>query len=69
MVWIGFTDVEVQREAGGAPRVVLSGAAAARARELGIQTVHISMSHGREYATAHAIAVGELEGGRMKDEG
>jgi len=47
-------DVEVVREAGGAPEVRLSGHAAARASELG-GSVQISMTHTRAMAGAVAV--------------
>ncbi len=47
-------EIEVLSEASGAPRVALSGAAAARAGELGV-TVAVSLTHTR--ATAGAIAL------------
>lgn len=52
-----WTDVEVRQELGGTPRVVLSGATAEAAREAGVVTVHLSMSHCRAYATAYALAL------------
>jgi holo-[acyl-carrier protein] synthase len=55
---LSFTDVEVQRDPSGTPHAVLHAAAAQRAEELGIRTIHISLSHCETYATAHAIAVG-----------
>jgi holo-[acyl-carrier protein] synthase len=48
-----FRDVEVVAT-GAAPEVRLSGAAAARAAELGVQP-HISLTHTRETAAAVAI--------------
>jgi holo-[acyl-carrier protein] synthase len=47
-------DVEVVAT-GAAPRVALSGAAARRARELGVE-VQVSLSHTRELAAAVALA-------------
>jgi len=54
---IEWTDVEVQQEPGGVPRVVLSGATAEAAREAGVVTIHLSLGHCRAYATAYAMAV------------
>ncbi|MFX4262209.1 holo-ACP synthase [Pelotomaculum propionicicum] len=54
-----FTDVEVRRPDGGRPEVTLHGAAAEIAKEKGIASILISMSHSRENAVAFAIATGE----------
>lgn len=53
---VGFTDVEVQRQARGPVEVVLHGAAAAVARELGIARIHLSLTHAGGIATAFAVA-------------
>jgi holo-[acyl-carrier protein] synthase len=50
-----WRDVEVVSAENGAPRVLLHGAVAARADELGV-TVRISLSHTHHAATAVAIA-------------
>ena len=55
---IGFHDVETVSDARGKPLVVLSGRAAARARELGLTDWAISLSHEREYAVAQVVAIG-----------
>lgn len=52
-----FLDVEVVREDDGAPTVRLHGAAAERARELGVTDVRISLTHTRRDAAAVAILV------------
>jgi holo-[acyl-carrier protein] synthase len=49
-----FRDVEVLSSEDGPPRVVLSGAAAARAAELGVE-VCVSLTHTRRDAAAVAI--------------
>ncbi len=54
---LGFLDVEVLREPTGAPRVLLHGAAARRAAELGITRVLVSITHTRK--DAHAVAFAE----------
>jgi holo-[acyl-carrier protein] synthase len=53
---LGFRQVEVVRGAGGQPGVRLHGAAAERARALGITTIHVSISHERAWAAAMAVA-------------
>lgn len=52
---IGWRDTEVVRDPDGRPSVVLSGRAEARARELGVQHVLISLSH--THTTAIAVAI------------
>lgn len=54
---ISWTDLEVVNDLGGAPRVVLAGAAADIAHGLGIREIMISISHCRAYAVAYAIAL------------
>jgi len=56
---IRFTDVELRNTGGGMPQARLRAGAAEVARQLGIRTVHVSISHCAAYATAHAIAVGD----------
>lgn len=57
---MGFKDVEVVvDERTGAPSARLFGAAAARAQELGVQEVALSLSHTREVAVANAVLVTE----------
>ena len=52
---IGWRDTEVVRDPDGRPQVVLSGRAAARASELGVRRVLLSLSH--THTTAIAVAV------------
>jgi holo-[acyl-carrier protein] synthase len=49
---IGWRDVEVTNGPDGAPAVLLSGPAAARATELGVTRVHVSLTHERGMAAA-----------------
>jgi holo-[acyl-carrier protein] synthase len=53
---IGWTDVEVTRNDAGRPGVSLSGRAADIARERGITSWHLSLSHADGYALASAVA-------------
>lgn len=53
----GWLDLEISRDVSGAPKLVLSGAAAAFAVENGITEIQISLTHAREYAAANAIAI------------
>jgi holo-[acyl-carrier protein] synthase len=55
---IGMTrwrEVEVARGR-GAPSIVLSGRYAERAAQLGVERVHVSLTHGRDSAVAFAVA-------------
>jgi holo-[acyl-carrier protein] synthase len=61
---LGFRQVEVVRSPGGQPGVRLHGAAAERARALGVESVHLSISHERAYAAAMAVAEGGPRGRR-----
>ncbi|HPD14126.1 MAG TPA: holo-ACP synthase [Planctomycetota bacterium] len=55
---IGWKDIEVELGAGGEPSVRLTGGALARANEMGIENIHISISHTERYAVASAVAEG-----------
>ena len=52
---IGPTDLEVRSRATGQPELHFSGAAAARARELGVGRVHLSLTHSRSTAAALVV--------------
>ncbi len=54
-----FTDVEVIRNEVGSPSILLHGTAGVTARELGITTWFLTMSHSALSAAASVIAVGE----------
>lgn len=54
----GMQDIEIITDALGKPQVYLYGQAEELAKRLGIQTIHISISHCKSYATAFAIAEG-----------
>jgi holo-[acyl-carrier protein] synthase len=53
-----FRDVEVVREPGLGPTIRLHDGALRRARELGVERIHVSITHER----AHAAAIAVLEG-------
>lgn len=56
---IGMTrwrEVEVVRNRIGAPSIALQGRYAARAAELGVVNIAVSLTHGRDTAMAFAIA-------------
>lgn len=52
---IGPCQMEVMTAASGAPKLVLYGAAKVRATALGVERLHISISHEREMAVATVI--------------
>ncbi len=52
-------DVEILPDALGAPEVHLHGFFAARAAEMGVVRVWITLSHEKEYATAYCILEGQ----------
>lgn len=57
----GFTwqQIEVLADDLGAPRVVCTGRFAAVLRERGVDRIHLSISHAKEYAAAQAVLEGE----------
>jgi holo-[acyl-carrier protein] synthase len=52
-------EIEVVRERGGAPRIALSGTAAATARRRGIARLSLSLTHAANLALAFVVAEGE----------
>lgn len=50
-----FRDIEIGREDGGRPRVVLHGRAKELSRRIGIKNISVSLSHCRSFATAAAL--------------
>jgi holo-[acyl-carrier protein] synthase len=60
---IGWRDIEIERLPTGQPAVRLHGRAAARADQLGLDRVAVSITHEREYALAIAFGV-RRAGGR-----
>lgn len=55
----GWLDLEIVRDAAGAPKLALQGAAAIFVRDSGITEIQISLTHAREYAAANAIAIAQ----------
>jgi holo-[acyl-carrier protein] synthase len=53
---LSWQDFEVTNTAQGAPEFVLHGAAPDRLRELGITSIHLSISHDAMVATAFVVA-------------
>ena len=60
---IGWRDIEIERLPTGQPAVRLHGRAAARAGQLGMERIALSISHEAEYAVAIAFGV-RTAGGR-----
>jgi len=53
-----FAEVEVRTDDLGAPAIVLKGKTLEISRGLGIERIHISLSHDQTYAVANAVAEG-----------
>ncbi len=54
---VGWLEMEITRDSQGAPKVALTGTAAAFASENQIAKIHISLTHAREYAAANAVVM------------
>ena len=52
-----WQEVRVDRAPTGAPRLVLDGAAKARADSLGVSEVKVALTHERRMAAAFCVAV------------
>ena len=53
---MSWQDIEIVTGPAGAPEFVLTGAAQARAKEMGITSTHVSLSHDTSVATAFVVA-------------
>ncbi|NLW49432.1 MAG: holo-ACP synthase [Candidatus Brocadiaceae bacterium] len=53
-----FVDVEVVNNDLGAPSIALSGAAADRAYSMGVERIHVSLTHHRHFAIAQVLLEG-----------
>ena len=53
---ISFSQVEVAKDEAGIPRLRLSGAAQDRARELGVDRLHLTLTHEGTFAAAVVVA-------------
>jgi len=60
---IGWRDIEIERMPTGQPAVRLHGRAAARAEQLGMERIAVSITHESEYAVAIAFGI-RMAGGR-----
>jgi len=54
---ISWQEVEIQREENGAPKLHLSGESARLAKEKGLETWSVSLSHSKSHAVAMLVAV------------
>ena len=54
-------DIEILPDAKGCPRVRLCGFFEEMAREIGVTSIYISLSHAREYAVAQTIFGGDAK--------
>jgi holo-[acyl-carrier protein] synthase len=61
---VTFRQIEIVREAGGAPALRFHGAAFARARELGVARAHLTISHDGRTAAAVVVLESAPEGAR-----
>jgi holo-[acyl-carrier protein] synthase len=53
---VGFKDIEVINEVSGKPTIRMNGRGKKLFEKLNLKSIHISISHDRHYAIAHAIA-------------
>ena len=60
---VRWRDIEVARQRGRPPEIVLHGTALARAEKMGIDRLAVSLSHSETYAVA--FVVGEARDGSM----
>jgi holo-[acyl-carrier protein] synthase len=56
---IAWKEIEILRGEKGEPRLVLHGAAALKARTLGLASWSLSVSHSREFALAFVVATNQ----------
>jgi holo-[acyl-carrier protein] synthase len=54
---VGWKDLEIVDRSSGKPQVQLHGQASALAEKRGIKEVKVSLSHGKAYAVATALAI------------
>ncbi|HNR93105.1 MAG TPA: holo-ACP synthase [Kiritimatiellia bacterium] len=52
---LGWLDIEVVRDGGGAPVVMMLGKGAELARKMNIDRIYVSLSHTHQYAAATAL--------------
>lgn len=59
---VKWTDAEVVNDESGKPEIVLHGRLRDIAAERGVDQIHISLTHSRDYAAAQAVAVCSVPG-------
>jgi|SRR5699024_409946 len=52
-----WAEIEVTRDSAGLPGIRLHGSTSALAHSLGVGSVHVTLAHDGQYATATAVAV------------
>lgn len=57
---VDFRSIEVRKLPGGAPVLALHGRARERARALGAERTHVSLTHGRDVAAAVVVLEGDV---------
>ena len=55
---VSWKEIEILRTESGAPQLVLHGAAERMAKELGLTSWSLSLSHSQSHAVAAAVAIG-----------
>jgi holo-[acyl-carrier protein] synthase len=55
---VSWKEIEILRAESGAPQLVLHGAAERMAKELGLTSWSLSLSHSQSHAVAMAVAIG-----------
>jgi holo-[acyl-carrier protein] synthase len=58
---LGWKDMEIRKHDSGEPFVVLHSKGADLAKVRGVTEVFVSLSHCKDYATAHAVIVGRTQ--------
>lgn len=58
---VRWTDIEITIHHGEGPSIILGGAAAIWADQIGIEKLHVSMGACRTHATAYVIATDEID--------
>ncbi|QDT03475.1 Holo-[acyl-carrier-protein] synthase [Rubripirellula lacrimiformis] len=58
---VRWTDIEISSPAGEGPTILLHGAAAEWAQQVGIEKLHVALGACRTHATAYILATDELE--------
>ena len=59
---VAWKEIEILRAESGAPQLILHGAAERMAREQGLTTWSLSLSHSQSHALAMVVAIGSSNG-------